>query len=202
MFKKICLLSSLLFIQSYSYSNTLDNYLQQQNYLFFEEAFKQQITDPKSKKDYLITHINSGHPIIYWLLANEYSKDIINSKYLIKDTKLLDFTKQMIYTSIILTQQDSFYCMEKKPQNASSELLHKYNSILDFERRYTDNNYQIMEKSIDFVKNIQNRPSPNWACLQYGDKMNMSLYGKTFSKTELTNIRNNVNKKLLNSVKR
>lgn len=200
--KKIYTFALSLCFASLSQASLSENYLEQQNYLYFEESFKTEFPTSQDKKNFLLTKINSGHPIVYWLLANEYSKDVLKSQFVVTDKKLLMFTKQMFYTALVLTQQDSHFCIEKRPQNASSELLSKFPQIMDFERKYFDNNLEVMEKSIDFVNNLPNRKPPNWACLQFGDKMNTSTYGRTYSSTDFRLIKENINKKLINSIKK
>lgn len=179
---------------------TLDSFLREQDYYKFELNFNNLIKDPKERQNYLFRYIHSGHSIVYWLLANEFSKEVISSNYLVEDKQLLDFTKKMIYTALIITEQDSNVCMDREPANAGRKLLSQYPSIMSFERRYFGNNLDIMKKSIDFVDGLKLRPEPMWVCLQYGNRMNLATYGKTYNMSELYNLRRAANTKLLNSV--
>lgn len=181
---------------------SLDSFLHKQDYYQFETHFNKLLTTPEERKSYLFQYIHSGHAIVYWLMANEFSKEVLSSNYLVEDKKLLDFTKTMIYTALLITEQDSNVCMDREPANAARKLLSQYSAIMGFERKYFGNNEQIMQKSISFLDNLKNRPEPMWVCLQYGNRMNIATYGKTYNVNEFQTLRKAANAKLLKSVTR
>ena len=180
-------------------TNELDNFLNNQDYYRFELNF-QQLNTSQERKDYLFKHIYSGHAIVYWLLANEFSQDIMASKYVVQDKSQIDFTKRMIYTALLITEQDAAVCMDRKSLNAARSILYRFPQITDFERRYFINNIESMNKSVEFVENLKNRQEPKWVCLQYGDKMNYSIYGKTYNKSEFATLRAAATTKIVNTL--
>lgn len=184
-----------------SSSEILDKMLVEQNYLSFENSLKKIYPEPLKQKEYLMKQVYTGHPIVYWILAGNFSREIVAEKYVYTNQDNIDFTKHMVYIALLLTEQDTLSCMETDIRGVSQEYLHKYPTILDFERKYPYNNSKIFEKSVTFTQTIRSRPSAKWICLEYGNERNVNNYGKLWGAEQVERIRKETTEELRRKIK-
>ena len=207
---KIILSSFFILLGTTSHSqenvSILNDLLEKQEYNQFEIKLNELYKDEQSKNQYLFSKVYSGHNIVYWILANEYSKKAVTSKYVFDNIDHINFTKQMLYTALILTEQDSHSCVQNIAKNATLERFKKYRFTVDFERKFLQNNLQNFDKSTNLVEQLKNRPKPNWACFEFGhadDAENqITAYGKILSGQEIVVVRRNILSKLRDTILR
>ncbi len=191
----ISLLASPVYAQSTTPAS-LDILLLSQDYNTFESRLKDAFRDEASINAYLMTKLYTGHSVVYWLLGNSYAKNIVSQKYVFDNKAQIDFTKQMIYTALLLTEQDANSCVENEPKAGTDLIMKKYGYIVDFERRFTQNNLENFDKSVTFIEHLKARPAPKWICLQFGNayrnNISNNMYGQVTSNMDMLNTRKRI----------
>lgn len=195
MFKKIFLLT-LFCLPSVGIGSTLDSkfldsLLDKQEYILFEKEILKEDTTVDDRVKYLQSKSFSGHNVVYWMLAEHFAQGVINQKFVVQDKTLISYIKRNFYTALILTEQDSFSCVDHRVRGLSRQMLSKYPSVLAFERKYNVNNLYEFEESEKLIKSFVQRPWPTWACGLYGQK-DSENYGRVYNSGGIIEIRNTV----------
>lgn len=142
-----------------SHINILNQHLSKANYNSFFNFISENIdTSHPNYIKYLMTHVESYHVPIYWLIADYHAKQ----------KNSLD-THYWFYTAMIMTQQDASVCSDKSSRSASHQLLRFFPNILNILNKTPHNIRPGMQKAMFFVQNVKTRKSPLWVC-SYGSE--------------------------------
>lgn len=139
--------------------NILNQHLSKSDYNSFFSYLAENID--KSNKDYLnylLSHRESYHVPVYWLIADYYAKEKNSIE-----------THSWFYTAMIMTQQDASVCSDKSSRTASHQLLRFFPAILDLLNKTPHDIRPGMQKAMFFVQNVKIRKSPLWVC-SYGNE--------------------------------
>ena len=133
--------------------NTLNMYLEKQDYVGFYDYFQKTNVAGVSQIKYLEEKKYDGHVPLYWLMAEYYAKSHHDSE-----------THKWLYIATIMTQQDAALCSDTTSRFASQKLLKTFSSAADLVRTTPQYINNAMAETIFFIENLKTRTGPQWAC--------------------------------------
>lgn len=132
----------------------LNGLLDRQDYATFYEKFKSINVQSSSQIKYLDDLKHVGHTPLYWLMADYYAKN-----------KNPFQTHKWLYIATIMTQQDSYLCVDGSSKFATQKLLRSFPSTTDITLKTPTEISRAMPEVIFFIENLKTRTNPSWACM-------------------------------------
>ncbi len=145
-------------IPKYSEENEylLKDLLKKENYIDFYKAI---ISIPIKKEaflKFLLENRFEGHVPVYWMLTDYYSKE-----------GMAEETHKWYYIALIMTQQDSYLCIDTSAKGTPRYLMKFYMEALSLTRKTPQYIDPAMREVVFFLDNLKTRSHPSWVC-RYG----------------------------------
>lgn len=143
--------------------NELTSYLKISDFNNFYSKLNKSNYSNSTKIKYLLEFKNEGYTPLYWMLSELYANENNNEE-----------TQIWAYIAIIMTDQDSNLCMDETATNAVGKLISINEKTYSIILKTKQNTKEITKKAIQFIKDLDKRKSPKWACY-YGNENNLQL---------------------------
>lgn len=165
---------------SESQKNRLDSLLEKNDYVGFFNLFSTIEVPEKEKISYVKSKNQEGRPPLYWIEADLYAK-----------AKNVEQANFWFYSAVIMTEQDSFLCIDLTAQNAARKLMRDFSDATDLIDSTTEVGRSTMPKVVFFIQNLEIRTNPSWAC-NLGDSQNPRQWSALIPKEKWRTERNRI----------